>query len=234
MFERVRRDLQRYFTIESRTGAPTLGEKLKILVESHGLQAVFVYRFGAWIDRSVSTPVLKLPLKAIYLSLHEAMIAVWGIYIHGNADIAGGLFIPHPNGVMIGAVKMGEDCCVSQNATIGVRPGARFDEAPVLGDRVWIGPGAVLFGRVKIAEGAAIGALTVVGRNLPPRCLAFGNPMQVKRNFDNTSLLYGERPPTASAVPVAKTASGSGESAGDLTGDGVAALRRASAGGTPR
>lgn len=233
MFERLRRDLQRYFTIESRTGTPTLGEKLKILIESHGLQAVMVYRFGAWIDRSVTAPALKLPLKAVYLSLHEAMLAIWGIYIHGNADIAGGLFIPHPNGVMIGAVKMGEDCCVSQNATIGVRPGARFDDAPVLGDRVWIGPGAVLFGRVKIAEGTAIGALTVVGRNLPPRCLAFGNPMQVvKKNFDNTSLLYGERPPIASAVPVAKTATGSGDSTNGTAG--VAAPLRASAGGTPR
>jgi serine O-acetyltransferase len=200
MFERVRRDLQRYFAIESRTGAPSLLEKAKIVFESHGLKAILVHRFGFWIDRSVSAPILRLPLKAFYLSLHETMNALWGIYIHGAADIEGGLFIPHPNGVMIGAVRMGEDCCVSQNATIGVRPGAGVKDSPTLGNRVWIGPGAVLFGRVKVADGVAIGALTVVGRNLPPRCLASGNPMQiVKRNFDNSSLLYGDRPPLASA-----------------------------------
>jgi serine O-acetyltransferase len=221
MFERVRRDLKRYFVIESRTGTPTLLEKVKILAESHGLQALFVYRFGSWINRSVSQPMLRLPLKVVYLSLHETMNALYGIYIHGDADIEGGLFIPHPHGVMIGAVKMGEDCCVSQNATIGVRPGVGHD-APMLGNRVWIGPGAVLFGQIKIADGASIGALTVVGRNLPPRCLASGNPMQIiKRNFDNSSLLYGDRLPAASAT-VAAAAPGAALAKTDAANAGTA------------
>jgi serine O-acetyltransferase len=219
MFERLRRDLKRYYTAESQDGSPGAFEKLKILLFSHGLQAVVVYRFGSWVNRNVSVRAARLPLKALYVSLNEAMNAVYGIYIHADADIAGGLFIPHPNGVMIGRSVVGEDCMIGQNATIGVRPGANV-ESPRVGDRVFIAPGAFVFGNIKIADGAAISPLTVVGRNVPPRALVAGNPMQIiKRNFDNASLLYPGRviPPSAAATSPAPAAPPAATAATDVT-----------------
>ena len=205
MFERFRRDLQRYFMAESETGSPGALEKLKILAFAHGLQAVAVYRFGAWVNTEVKSRPLKLPLKALYVALNETMSSLFGIYIHGGADIGGGLFIPHSHGIIIGRVEMGEDCMIGQNVTLGVRPGVG-PECPRLGDRVFVGPGAVIFGDIKIADGAAIGPLTMVGRNVPPRSLVVGNPMQIlKRNFDNSGLLYrgGRMPPSSPvAAPV--------------------------------
>src|SRR4051794_3213583 len=112
MFERVRRDLQRYFTFESRTGTARLFEKNRIVAESHGLKGILVYRFGSWIDRTTPTPVVRVPLKLIYRVLDEAVTAVWAIHIHRTADIEGGLYISHPWGVLIGPVKMGQDCNV--------------------------------------------------------------------------------------------------------------------------
>jgi len=203
MFERFRRDLQRYFMAESDTGSPGALEKLKILVFAHGLQAVAVYRFGAWVNTEVKSRPIKLPLKALYVALNETVSSLFGIYIHGGADIGGGLFIPHANGIIIGRVKMGEDCMIGQNVTLGVRPGVG-PECPRLGDRVFVGPGAVIFGDIKIADEAAVGPLTVVGRNVPPRSLVVGNPMQIlKRNFDNAGLLYrgGRMPPSSPAAP---------------------------------
>jgi serine O-acetyltransferase len=196
MFERVRRDLARYFTFESRTGNATLFEKARILAENHALKGLLVYRFGSWVNRESPRP-LKLPLKMIYRALDEVVTAAWGMHIHSTAEIDGGLYISHPWGILIGATRMGRDCNVGQGVTIGIRPGgAERESIPTIGDRVFIGPGSIVFGPIHIADGAAIGPLTVVGRNLPPRCLAVGNPMQiVKKDYENKTLIYGTRPP---------------------------------------
>jgi serine O-acetyltransferase len=196
MFERVRRDLKRYFTFESRTGNPGLLEKAKILVENHALKGVLVYRFGNWIERSAPNRAVKIPLTLAYRAMDEVVTAVWGMHIHRTAEIDGGLYCAHPNGILIGATKMGKDCNVGQGVTIGLRPGGGVhDNVPTIGDRVFIGPGSVVFGKIFIADGAAIGPLTVVGRNLPPRCLAVGNPMQIiQKNYENKDLIYGTRP----------------------------------------
>jgi serine O-acetyltransferase len=198
MFERVRRDLKRYFTTESRNGSPGLLEKAAIIAESHALKGVLVYRFGSWIRRTAPPAPVRIPLKIVYRGLDEVVTALWGIHIHSTADIEGGLYISHPLGVLIGQVKMGKDCNVGHGVTIGLRAGGTGTEAdglPTIGDRVFIGPNSFVFGAIKIASGAAIAPLTVVGRNVPPRSLVVGNPMQIlKRDYDTTSLIYGTRP----------------------------------------
>jgi len=197
MFERVRRDLQRYFTFESKNGNPGLLEKARIVLQNHALKGVMVYRFGSWIHRTSPSPAVKLPLKLVYRALDEAVTAIWGMHIHSSAEIDGGLYVSHPFGILIGATKMGRDCNVGQGVTIGLRPGGTEEHSlPTIGDRVFIGPGSVVFGPITIADGTAIGPLTVVSRNLPPRVLAVGNPMQiVKKDYENKTLIYGTRPP---------------------------------------
>jgi serine O-acetyltransferase len=196
MFERVRRDLQRYFAFESRTGEAGLLEKARILASNHALKGVLVYRFGSWIQRNVPNPVMKLPLKAVYRAMDEAVTALWGMHIHSTAEIGGGLFCSHPHGIQIGPALIGQDCNIGHGVTIGIRPGGGVDESiPTVGNRVFIGPGSVVFGGITVGDGAAVGPLTVVGRNLGPRCLAIGNPMQiVKKDYANETLIYGNRP----------------------------------------
>jgi serine O-acetyltransferase len=197
MFERVRRDLQRYFRFESRTGEPGLLEKARIIAANHALKGVLVFRFGAWIERTQPPPAVKLPLKVVYRTLDEVVTALWGMHIHSTAEIDGGLYCSHPDGILIGPIRMGQDCNVGHGVTIGIRPGGELEESvPTIGDRVFIGPNSFVFGGITIADGAAIGPLTVVGRNLPPRCLAVGNPMQiVRKDYENKTLIYGTRPP---------------------------------------
>lgn len=196
MFERVRRDLRRCFAFESRTGNPGRLEMLKIVACHHALKGVLVYRLGSWIERTAPNRVVKAPLRAAYRVLDEAVTALWGIHIHCTADIGPGLYISHPHGVLVGPARLGSDCNLGQGVTIGVRPGGAVETSiPTIGDRVFIGPHSVVFGGITVAEGTAIGPLTVVGRNLPPRCLAVGNPMKVlTRDYDNSTLIYGTRP----------------------------------------
>ena len=56
----------------------------------------------------------------------------------------------------------------------------------VIGNDVWIGEDAVLLPGVHIADGAIIGAKSVVGSDIAPYTIAVGNPAQViKKRFDD-------------------------------------------------
>ena len=47
----------------------------------------------------------------------------------------------------------------------GVCIGANHDKAPVIGEHVYIGPGAKVFGDIEIADGVQIGANAVVSKS---------------------------------------------------------------------
>jgi maltose O-acetyltransferase len=49
--------------------------------------------------------------------------------------------------------------------------------------RVWIGGAAVILPGVTVGEGATIGAGSVVTSDVPPRCVAAGNPCRVLRRL---------------------------------------------------
>ncbi|OYY65756.1 MAG: acetyltransferase [Burkholderiales bacterium 28-67-8] len=58
--------------------------------------------------------------------------------------------------------------------------------APVtIGPKVWIGFGATILKGVTIGEGAVVGALAVVTRDVPPFTVVAGNPARVVRHLTN-------------------------------------------------
>jgi len=191
MFERFRRDLQRLFELDG-SGRSTLRSKVEVLFHSPQIQAIAVYRFGRWTNDNVRIPLVRTPLKAAYYLADKAVQAMWGIHIDEGADIGAGLYIGHPGLLLVGPVKMGKDCNLSPNTMIGRRTdGVGPSGTPTFGDRVWIGAGSIIFGQITIGDGATVGPLTVVGRNIAPRSLVVGNPMQVvKRDHDNTHQIY--------------------------------------------
>lgn len=204
MFERLGQDLQRYYALDGESAGNPLLEKCRLWLITPGIHAALVYRYGSWVERTVGGRLVRIPLRILYFMLDHLCIAMWGIHIDPRAEIAGGLYIGHFSGVLIGPIKMGRDCNVAHHVTIGTRadgtPGV-----PTIGDRVWIGVGSVIYGNIQIGDGATIGPLTVVGRSLPPRALVMGNPLRVLRSdYDNSLEIYG------------RTAGQSGADGGDL------------------
>jgi serine O-acetyltransferase len=51
--------------------------------------------------------------------------------------------------------------------------------SPKLGDRVFVGPGACLFGSITIGNDVAIGANAVVTKDLPDNAVAVGVPAKI-------------------------------------------------------
>ena len=61
-----------------------------------------------------------------------------------------------------------------------------FKGNTVIGNDVWIGQNAVILPGVNIGDGAIIGTNSVVAKDIPPYCIAVGNPCRViKKRFDD-------------------------------------------------
>lgn len=80
-----------------------------------------------------------------------------------SARIGGGLYIGHGWGTVINAYRVGRNCVIGQNCTIGSR---NFKE-PVLEDNVKVWAHAVVLGDIVVEENSNIGAGAVVVKNVP-------------------------------------------------------------------
>lgn len=65
--------------------------------------------------------------------------------------------------VIAGGAKIGKNVVISHQVTIG----RSRNEAPIIGDNVYIGPGAKIFGGIKVGNNVRIGANCVVFQNIP-------------------------------------------------------------------
>lgn len=157
-------------------------EDLKVAREgllSLGFWALQAYRFGHLRYR-FSSRWIRIPLGVIHIVLAKLAEIICGVEIGVSAKVGRRLIIEHSGGIVIhGCAQLGDDCIVRQCVTIGNR---RQDDplgAPSIGDRVSIGAGAKLLGRIRIGNDAEIGANAVVLDNVPDGALAVGVPARI-------------------------------------------------------
>ena len=145
---------------------------------SPGLHAVVIFRFGHWLlDKPF--PV-KLLLKLPYVYLNHRMMAKWGIQIDVDTKIGEGFLIFHYGGIFVGSeAVIGKNVSISHNVTIGLAGEGRRRGAPVIGDNVYIAPGANVSGKIRVGNNARIGANTVVNKDVPENALVHVPHMQV-------------------------------------------------------
>lgn len=108
---------------------------------------------------------------------------VYGLSIPARTKIGSGFYIGHYGGVVIHPdVTIGRDCNISQGVTIGLASRGDYFGTPTIGDRVYIGPGAKIFGKISIGNDVAIGANAVVARSVPEGAVVVGAPARVVSN----------------------------------------------------
>lgn len=97
--------------------------------------------------------------------------------------------LPHPVGVVIGKkVRVGYNCKIYQNVTIGVRSESEEDY-PLLGNNIIVYAGAVIVGNISIGDNSIIGANCMVTKSVPPNSVVVGNPMRIVIPSCNSSQL---------------------------------------------
>lgn len=91
-----------------------------------------------------------------------------------------GLNIAHIGTIVINKnSKIGENCRIHACVNIGSQAGF-FDRAPEIGDNCYIGPGTKIYGKIKIANGTAMGANAVVNKSCEEQdCVLAGVPAKV-------------------------------------------------------
>lgn len=88
-----------------------------------------------------------------------------------------------------GNAKIGKNCRIHVCTNIGNAHSKEGIGAPTLGDNVYIGPGAKLFGAIHIGDNVAIGANAVVNSSFPKgNCTIAGVP--ARKISDKTSAEY--------------------------------------------
>ncbi len=87
----------------------------------------------------------------------------YGFDISYRTQIGKGFYIGHFGNVVIhGDSVIGENCNISQGITIGVSNYGKKMGVPTIGNRVFIGPNACVFGNIAIGNNGTIGANAVV------------------------------------------------------------------------
>lgn len=140
-----------------------------------GVQAVVVYRFGQWVERR-SLP-LRIVLEPFFLVGQFFVHVLWGIELPRKARIGPGLYIGHFGGITVSPeAVMGEHCSISPGVVIGLSGQGERLGVPVIGDDVYIGPGAKVIGKIRIGSSVKIGANAVVYRDIPDHAVAALDP----------------------------------------------------------
>lgn len=146
-----------------------------------GLRAVAVHRFGNW-RMGIRPRALRIPTSVLYRWLFRWVRSRYGIELEFSTRLGRRVSIDHQSGIVVsGHARIGDDCRLRQNVTIGIRTLDDPDGAPTIGNGVDIGAGAVLLGRITIGDGAQIGANAVVLTDVPPGSLAVGVPARIIR-----------------------------------------------------
>lgn len=157
--EYIMSDLYRY------TGKISFKMFLKTYLSSVGFNYLVWFR----IAQKYNNIFFRLILK-------KKMIK-FGIEIHPLTKIGYGFYIGHFGGIVINEqAVIGNNCNISHGITIGQINIGDKQGTPIIGDRVYIGPGAKIIGRICIGDDAAIGANAVVTKDVETHTSVGGIP----------------------------------------------------------
>ena len=93
-------------------------------------------------------------------------------------EIGPGLIIQHGVCTIIAARRIGRNCWINQQVTIGY---TNDSDCPTLGDNVSVGCGAKILGNVTVGNNVKVGANAVVVKDVPENCTVVGVPARIVR-----------------------------------------------------
>ena len=95
-----------------------------------------------------------------------------------------GLSVAHTGSIVVNdRARIGAFCRIHSGTNIGVQA----DGVPQIGSRVYLAPGAVLFGAITVGDDVLVGANAVVGRDVPAGVTVAGAPARVIANHGSHS-----------------------------------------------
>ena len=133
--------------------------------------SILIYRVGNWFYLNRMSYISKL-----FSYLNRLLFSVW---LPSSAIIGKNFKMGYfgLGTVIHSATKVGNNCQINQNVTIGRNFGDT--KVPVLGNDVYVGAGSVIFGEISIGNNVMIGSNSVVNKSIPDNCTVVGNPFRI-------------------------------------------------------
>jgi len=133
-----------------------------------GFRALATHRIGNWVRRRKSGRITGKILWFVYIALYRYVRNHYGIEVWHSTRIGRRVVFGHQSGIIIHPhAEIGDDCIIRQNVTIRVISHTEGRQAPKLGNRVQVGAGAVIIGKIVIGDDVSIGPNVTVLTNIP-------------------------------------------------------------------
>ncbi|MBR4749369.1 MAG: serine acetyltransferase [Abditibacteriota bacterium] len=123
----------------------------------------------------------KNPLeRKFYSALFSLLRRQQHMLIWPEGKIGRGLCMIHAFGAGVNAAaELGDNVTLHQFVAIGQENRGKRKGAPILGNRVWVGPGAVVVGRIHIGDDVLIAPNSYVNCDVPSHSIVMGNPCRI-------------------------------------------------------
>ncbi|MBK9421092.1 MAG: serine acetyltransferase [Flavobacteriales bacterium] len=141
-----------------------------------GRLVMMLFRVAHGLRRSLLLFILFIPYFLFYRFFVEWLL---GIELPWKTRIGPGFRVDHGQALVVNdGTVFGSGCTVRNSTTIGNKMNKEggYTRAPIFGDRVDIGANAVIIGAITIGNDVAIGAGSVVLKDVPANHIAVGNP----------------------------------------------------------
>lgn len=184
-------DLDKVYTVKLKTHHPSVRARVGLLLFNSELHCLACYRYGQFAGALRDRNRLLGTLAVVtHRAWNRWVTNLHHVDISRKAKIGPGLLIMHRHGIVLGPSELGSNCLIHQNVTIGQRVAAGDHGVPVIGNNVWVGPGAIITGAIRVGDGAVISAGTVLSKDVPPGSLVAGNPGRViARDYDTRGMM---------------------------------------------
>ena len=95
-----------------------------------------------------------------------------------SENFGAGTYIQHGFATVITAEKVGENCWINQQVTIGYNDSKKYGYGkPTIGNNVRVSAGAKVCGNITVGDGSVIGVNAVVVKNVPAKSVIVPSPM---------------------------------------------------------
>jgi serine acetyltransferase len=187
-----RSDLNNYASLMRGPVRHPLLRKLWVLLAGRGFWLLTFYRFRYAFDNRYcrSAGVVTTILKTLLLFLEFLVQIISKSQLHHCVLLKERVYLSNRGNMVVGALEIGSGSCLQDRITIGKNNLVEGQgNMPTLGENVWVGCNAIVYGKITIGDGATICEDTVLTRSIPANCLVRGNPARViRRDFDNSRL----------------------------------------------
>jgi serine O-acetyltransferase len=161
-------------------GKVDLRSLLTYLIFSPGFRFTYVYRKANGYKR-------RSFRWLFYKFLHRRYFYKYGFQIPLSTRIGKGLYITHFGNVVLHEdATLGDNCDLAHGITVGTTYRGQRKGCPTIGNKVWIGTGAVVVGKVTIGNNVLIAPNSYVNFDVPSNSIVLGNPGKIIPKEDAT------------------------------------------------